>query len=529
MERTQVLIVGAGPSGLTVAAELALAGCDVRVLERRQSEVESRAGTVLPRVLELLDYRDLAQEFIEKARQIRDDPLIPFHIWAGLQPIWWRHLHSSYGYRLVLQQNTTEDLLRQRAEALGVTPRYGRTVVDLEQSDGGVVLTAELADGTLERYTGDYVVGTDGGRSAVRRLAGIPFEGNDETFTGVIADVRVNMHWPEGRAMVDNDRGWAASFPFAENGEITRFNFVHAERRQADRSEPVTADEVRRCLREIFERDIEFTELEWASRFTDAMRSVPSLRRQRVLLVGESARIHYPASGVGMNFCIQDGFNLAWKLALVTRGRASATVLDTYDEERLPVMRDLLESVQAQIALQFNFSREGIALKRLVARDLLPLPQVGRAIAQQLNGIARSYPTARGSHPLVGHPIQEASVQTRRGIVRLAELLRTGSFALVDLTGGDAFLGLGCDEVSVESGPLVGSPETYVGVTAILIRPDGYLHWVSTDANPRPEDASEALADWLVTADAQEVGPSQLERQPASRRGRIRTRKEVRA
>ncbi len=499
MKRVKVLVAGAGPAGLTVAGELAAAGCEVRILERRESGVQSRAGTVLPRVLELLDYRGMAQDFISEARRIRDNPLIPFHIWAGLQPVRWRHLHSAFGYRLVLPQNTTEDLLRRRAEVLGVEMRYGRTVVGLEQTDDWVTVTAELPDGSTEQHVADYVVGADGGRSAVRTLADIPFPGHDGSFTGIIADVRVNMHWPEGRAMVDNEHGWAASFPFAENGEITRFNMVHAQRRTVPRSEPITAAEVRNCLQDIFGREIPFTELVWASRFTDAMRAVDDLRSGRVLLVGESARIHYPASGVGMNFCIQDAFNLGWKLALVARGRAADTVLDSYTQERMPVLRDLLESVRAQTALQFNFTQEGIALKRLVAGDLLPLPEVNRAIGLQLNGLTRAYPAAGGDHPLLGRPVPEATLQTRRGLVRLAELLREPRLVLIDLTGGDAFRDLDLPGLVVESGPVLTSPDDFAGLTAILVRPDGYVHWVSTDPVPTPAAASVALGSWLGT------------------------------
>ncbi len=498
MMEAQVIVVGAGPSGLTVAAELALAGCDVLVLERREEGVQSRAGTVLPRVLELLDYRGLAQKFIARARDIRDNPLIPFHIWAGMQPIHWSNVRSAFGYRLILPQNVTEELLLAWAEELGVRIARGRTVVALQQDGHGATIEAELPDGTRESFTCGYIVGADGGRSAVRKLAGIPFPGHDGTFSGIIADVPVNMHWPAGRAMVDNEHGWAASFPFGENGEITRFNFVHAERRYADKSEPVTAAEVKQCLHDIFGIEIEFDELVWASRFTDAMRLADTVRSERVFLVGESARIHYPASGVGMNFCIQDAFNLGWKLALVVNGHADEAILDSYQAERMPVTEALLESVRAQCAVQFDFSKEGISFKRMFSRDILPLAEVNRAIGLQLNGLTEAYPGARGDHTLVGRPAPEATVQTRDGLIRIADLLAKGRFALIDLTGDGIFVDLASDAVSVASGPISGAPSEFAGVRALLVRPDGYIHWVSTDVIPSREQAEGAIADWLV-------------------------------
>lgn len=494
----QVIVVGAGPSGLTVAAELALAGCDVLVIERREEGVQSRAGTVLPRVLELLDYRGLAQQFITRARQIRDNPLIQFHIWAGMQPIHWPNLRSAFGYRLIIPQNVTEELLMASAEQLGARILRGRTVVGLEQDAETATVEAELPDGTRETFTAAFVVGADGGRSAVRKLAGIPFPGHDGTFTGIIADVPVNMHWATGRAMVDNEHGWAASFPFGAGGEITRFNFVHAERRYADKSEPVTAEEVRQCLRDIFERDIEFDELVWASRFTDAMRLAETFHTGRVFLVGESARIHYPASGVGMNFCIQDAFNLGWKLALVAKGAAADSMLDSYQSERMPVAEDLLESVRAQCAVQFDFSQEGISFKRMFSRDILPLPEVNRAIGLQLNGLTRAYGTAEGEHPLVGRPVPEATLQTREGLVRVADLLAGGGFALLDLTSDGLFAELASDAVVVTTGVVSGSRPEFSGVQALLVRPDGYVHWVSTDVSPSAEQAEGAISDWLV-------------------------------
>lgn len=499
--KTEVVIVGGGPSGLTVASELAMAGVDVVVLERRTSPVQSRAGTVLPRVLELLDSRGIAQRFIDRAAEIRENPLFQDHIWAGMRPVRWRHLGSRFGYRLILPQNHTEELLLAHAEQQGVTVVPGVTVESVKVGADDVVVLGRGADGDVIEVQASYVVGADGGRSLVRGEAGIGFPGHDATFTGIVADARIETPWPEGRRMVDNERGWVTSFPFGSDAEpVTRFNIVHTERRHAPQSEPVTLDEVRACLREIFGFDIEIDELRWASRFTDAMRIADTFRKGRALLVGESSRIHYPASGVGMNFCIQDAFNLGWKLAAVVNGHASETLLDTYQAERRPVAEQLLDSVNAQCAVQFDFSTEGVAFKRMFQQHLMPIPEVNRRLALELNGLVDAYPGA-GDHPLAGRPVPDLVLQTPNGLRRLGDELRTQDFLLVDCTGDDAFaaLDLGDAPVRTLTGVASVAPESTTGVTALLVRPDGYVAWVSTEPPSLPQ-AEEQVRTWLDRA-----------------------------
>lgn len=493
---TDVIVVGAGPSGLITAAELALQGANVIVLERRTGPVQSRAGTVLPRVLELFDSRGYAERFIERARAIRSNPFLLFHIWAGMQPVHWRNTGSPFPYRLILPQHITEEEIGEIVTAAGVKILTGHTVVGLEQDDAGVHITAELESGGTTEFSGRYVIGADGGRSAVRKLAGIDFPGNDGTFTGIIVDLPINMNWPEGRAMVDNEYGWGASFPFGEDGTSTRFNFVHVDSRKADKSQPVTIDEVRRCLKDIWGLEPEFDHMLWASRYSDAMRCADRFREGRVFLVGESARIHYPASGVGMNFCIQDAFNLAWKLGRVVSGRSPESILNTYEAERRPVVEDLLESVRAQCSIQFDFSPEGISFRRMFSRDLLPLPELNRELGLQLNGLSKSYPTAASKHEAAGRPIPSIRLQTPDHSVRVAELLRSGDFLLLDLTGNNCFADITQPGVTVLSGVLPEVPTSLRDATALLVRPDGYLQWICTNASPSVNEALQQLAQW---------------------------------
>lgn len=477
-----VIVVGGGPSGLVVASELARAGVDVAVYERRTQPVQSRAGTILPRVLELLDTRGLAQEFIDRAQQIIPNPLFRTHMWAGMKPVHWRHLDSRYGYRLVLPQNITEELLLKHALDCGASVVHGYTVEHVSQTASGVEITGVHADGRRTTETGDYLVGADGGRSLVREQAGIASTGHAATFTGIVADVVIDNPWPGGRLIRDNERGWLASFPFGE--AVTRFNFVHADRMHADPAEPVTVDEVRHCLKEILETDLGFDELRWASRFGDATRIAQQFSEGRIFLVGESARIHYPASGVGMNFCIQDGFNLGWKLAAVVNGHAAPDLLATYGAERRPVAEALLAGVAAQCSIQFDFSPEAMVFKRWFESTLLPMPEVNRRLALELNGLAEPYPSPTGTDtdtdPMTGRRVPDLEIQHTTGIVTVSELLRTGHMLVLDLTGDGRLTDLTYSSapVDVVSGVPVRLSESLQSATTLIIRPDAYLAWI---------------------------------------------------
>ncbi len=496
---SRVVVVGGGPSGLVVASELALAGVDVTVLERRTEPVQSRAGTILPRVLELLDARGLAQELIDRARQIRPNPLFRTHMWAGMKPVDWRHLESRFGYRLILPQNVTEELLTKHALELGVTLRQGCTIDTVRQDEDTVHVTMADAEGVRSSAECDYLVGCDGGRSRVREQIGVDFPGHGPTFTGIVADVVLDNPWPEGRRITDNGRGWLASFPFGPG--ITRFNLVHAERMNADPAEPVTVEEVRRCVSEILETDLEIDELHWSSRFSDTTRIASTFSRGRVHLVGESTRIHYPASGVGMNFCIQDAFNLGWKLAAVVNGHADDALLATYETERRPVTEALLRSVAAQCAVQFAFTPEAVTFKRWFESVLLPIPEVNRRLGLELNGLTECYPSPAGSHPATGGRVPDLELQMPGRIVPIGELLRSQHLVALDLTGDDRLAALRYQKAPVDvlSAVPVRLPDALLGVTTVLIRPDGYIAWASS-GQPGASDVAGQVEHWLAHA-----------------------------
>ncbi|CAN5740227.1 monooxygenase [soil metagenome] len=494
-----VIVVGGGPSGLTVAAELAGAGARVMVLERRTEGVQSRAGTVLPRVLELLDSRGIADRFIRKTREIAPYPFRASHIWAGFHPIRWQHLQSRFGFTLGLPQNMTEELLWDWATECGAEVRRDAEFVGYREDGGGVAVEIQSAGGPAGTLRAKYLVGADGGRSAVRKAAGMSFEGSSGSFRGIVVDAELEAPWPGGRINVDNEMGWIRGYVFGQG--ISRFNIVHRDRRHAPKDEPVTLDEVLQCLRDVHGTDYGITSFHWASRFDDQMRSVDRLRNGRVFLVGESARIHYPASGVGMNFCLQDAFNLGWKLANVVQGFAPESTLDSYEAERMPVMRDLLESVKAQCALQFNFDADGVALKRHMAKHIVPLPDVQRRLVLELCGIDRAYPAEAGGHALAGRPMPGADVLLENGTSSsINALLRDRDFVLLDLEGMSRqfeAMDVTGPRVKFVVASLANPPASLEGVTAVLIRPDGYVAWASGDT-AQANGAMRELGRWLM-------------------------------
>ncbi|MDF5753089.1 FAD-dependent oxidoreductase [Spongiactinospora sp. TRM90649] len=480
-----VIVIGGGPSGATVAAEAARVGARVIVLEKRQGDSPSRAGVIQPRVLELLDARGLMGRFREAAQHWRPDFEIPRYIYAGLTGLRYDLLDSAHPYALILPQTTTEHLLRAWAAESGAEVRRGVTYVEHTEDADGVTVTALDADGATVRLDARFLVGADGARSEVRRRAGFPFEGREAAMTAVSVDADLTFPWAASMQMRRNENGWVLAYPFGH--KTTRFIIVAEARRTTPRDEPVTIDEVRESLRAIFGEDFDITSAKWMSRYGDTHKMTPYLRRGRISLVGEATRVHYPASGIGMNYCIQDAFNLGWKLGLVAAGDAPESLLQTYDDERHPVLRDLMDDVATQCALHFDFSPGGLALKRFVETELIPVPEVNAILRDRLSGFKTTYHRGGDPHPADGTRVGDF----RLGDRRYTEVAAGSAFVFAERAAGAPAARALPPRVTWVLDDDPGFTRELAGASAALIRPDAYVAraWTATPSGSELDTA----------------------------------------
>ncbi|MDR7276933.1 FAD-dependent monooxygenase [Catenuloplanes atrovinosus] len=370
-----VVVVGAGPTGLWLAGELRLGGASVTVLESRpERDRHSKALTVHPRTLEIFDTRGVVDRFLAEGLRVPNG-----HFASLPDRLDFSVLDTPYPYTLVLPQARTEELLEERARALGAVIRRGVRVAGLAP-DG-----VRLDDGST--VAGRYVAGCDGTRSTIRDAAGIGFPGTDTTVRGWLADVVLDAPPAGGVLTLSGPHGGLMVVPMP--GGLHRL--VGVDARPADDRAP-TLDEVRATVLRVAGTDFGMRDPDWLSRFGNAARQADAYRRGRVLLAGDAAHMHFPAGGVGMNVGIQDAHNLGWKLAAVAGGRAPDALLDTYHAERHPVGAELLEHTRAQTALMTAYSADGQALRRVLSGLIATVPGLSRALAERLSGLSVTYP-----------------------------------------------------------------------------------------------------------------------------------------
>jgi 3-(3-hydroxy-phenyl)propionate hydroxylase len=486
-----VMIAGAGPTGLMLGYELALAGADVLILERRtEATGESRAGGLHARTLEVLDQRGMVEPFLTEGR-----PLPAAHF-SGL---WLRldELPTRYPYLLALLQSHVERLLTEHATRLGVTIRRGAEVTGLHQDDDGVTVT--LADGG--QVAGRYLVGCDGGRSAVRRLAGIGYSGTDATLTSLLGDVELAE--PPGQQIFQHrsDRGDYSVLGF----EAGWYRVTTTQTGVRPQDGPVTLDQLRASLIEIAGTDFGLHSPRWLSRYGDAAQQADRYRQGRVLLAGDAAHIHYPAGGQGLNTGVQDAVNLGWKLAAVLRGDADQTLLDTYHDERHPIGARVLDNTRAQVALgRYDAQTEAL---RVTMAGLIAQPAVNDQLAGMVTALDVAYPLG-GGHPLVGRRLPDVDLPDGRRAYRLLHparpvLLDFGSTPVaVPQDWADAV-----DHVlapGTEAAwrlPVLGSVPA---PAAALVRPDGHVAWAASTEGDTA-GLADALSTWVRPALAARV------------------------
>ncbi|MFI8852971.1 FAD-dependent monooxygenase [Streptomyces sp. NPDC053499] len=477
----QVVVVGAGPTGLMLAGELRLGGADVLVLDRLTEPVtESRGLGFTARATEVFDQRGLLSRF-EGAETSAQGHFGGIPMDYGVLP------DGHFGVRNV-EQHTTEAVLAEWAAGLGAEIRRGHEVTGLRQTADSVELEVLGPDGPT-RLRCSYLVGADGGRSTVRNLAGFEFAGTDATCEMILADVEgadiaprfIGERVPGGMVM---------SARLAEG--VDRIIVCERGRKPGDRTRPPAFAEVAAAWQRLTGEDIGRGRARWISSFTDASRLATEYRKGRILLAGDAAHIHLPAGGQGLSVGVQDAANLGWKLAAVATGRSGPALLDTYHTERHPVGERVLTNTRAQGLLYLG----GIEVEPLreVMAELLRHDGVARYLAGMVSGLDIRYDMGPGTHPLLGTRMPPCVLRTEDGEHPAAHLLHGARGVLLDLADDPELRRLGPEwSGRLDTVTATTDDERLAGTSALLIRPDGYLAWAAPDGG----DLRTALETWF--------------------------------
>jgi 2-polyprenyl-6-methoxyphenol hydroxylase-like FAD-dependent oxidoreductase len=488
-----VVIAGGGPAGMMLAAELALAKVDVAVIERRPDHVlvGSRAGGFHSRTIELLDQRGVADRFLAEGQVAQAAMLATTVLDMSDFP-------TRHPYSLGIWQNQIERIMAAWIAELPVRIYYGCEVTGFAQDNAGV--DVELSGDQSLRAR--YLVGCDGGRSVIRKAAGIEFPGLDPTRSNLIAEVEVTEEPDFG--IRHDDRGVHSlgrveyeirdgEIVYADEGPV---RVLVTEEHVGAAGEPTLGD-LSEALIKVYGTDFGIHNPTWISRFTDMTRQAAAYRAGRVLLAGDSAHVHYPAGGQGLSLGVGDAVNLGWKLAQVVNGTSPEGFLDTYQDERHPVAARAIQHTMAQAALQRRDERMQALID--VVSELASMDQPRKRLAGIISGLDIHYDLGEG-HPLLGRRMPDLDLVTTDGPLSVFELLHDAKPVLLNLGEPGGFdIAPWADRVHLIDAsykgewelPVLGAVTT---PTALLIRPDGYVAWVGDGTNA---GLPEALATWF--------------------------------
>ena len=494
MTEHAVVIAGGGPTGLMLAGELALAGVDVAIVERRASQelAGSRAGGLHSRTLEIFDQRGIAERFLAEGQKAQVGGFAGTRLDISDCP-------TRHNYGLGLWQNHIERILAGWVDELAVPVYRSREVTGFAQDDSGV--DVELSDGQPLRA--DYLVGCDGGRSVIRKAAGIEFAGWDATTSSLIAEVEM----AEQPALGIHRNAFGTHAFGKERYEIRDGEVVYldggptrvmvTEKQVGPANEP-TLHDLSEALIAACGTDYGIHSPTWISRFSDMSRQAAAYRKGRVLLAGDAAHVHAPDGGHGLQTGVQDAVNLGWKLAQVVKRTSPVNLLDTYHAERHPVGARVLRNTMASVALRRADERTK-ALRDTVA-ELLSMDEPRKRFAAMMSsGLDIHYELGQG-HPLLGRRVPDLDLVSANGPLRLFILLHEARPVLLNLSQpGGIDITPWADRVQLIDARYAGTWELpALGViaapSAVLIRPDGYVAWVGDSAL---SGLADALTAWF--------------------------------
>jgi 2-polyprenyl-6-methoxyphenol hydroxylase-like FAD-dependent oxidoreductase len=479
-----VVIAGGGPTGLMLAGELALAKVDVAIVERRvdQHLAGTRAGGLHARTIELLDQRGIADRFLSAGQAMQVAAFAGTRLDISDFP-------TRHPYGLALVQNQIERILAGWVAELEVPFYRARDVTGFTQDEAGVDVA--LSDGTLLRA--QYLVGCDGGRSLVRKTAGIAFPGSEPTTSFLIAEVQLATEPPWG---MHHDAIGRHAFRKLDDGLV---GVLLTEKEIPSRD--ATLRDLSEALVAVWGTDYGVHSPIWISRFTDMARQAAAYRERRVLLAGDAAHVHNPVGGQGLNLGVQDAVNLGWKLAQVVQRTSAASLLETYQVERHPIAARVLRDTRAQVAL-FRQDDQAKALNEVIS-ELLLMEEPRKRFAAMMTGLGIRYELGDG-HPLLGRRMPDLDLVTANGALRVFTLLHAARPLLLNLAEpGRIDITAWADRVQLIDASYVGEWElpaigTVTAPSAVLIRPDGYVAWV---ADQDQRGLADALTTWFGHAE----------------------------
>lgn len=477
-----VVIVGGGPTGLMLAAELALVGINVAIVERRKGQELAglRAGGLHIRTIEVLDQRGIADRFISEGRKFHKAPFLEMTLDLSDLP-------TRHNYFLVLWQTHIERILADWVAELKVPFYRGVEVTGFVQNDAGV--DVDLSDRRSLRTR--YLVGCDGGRSLIRKKAGIDFPGWDPSTSYLIAEIETSEEPQYG--IRRSEKGINA---IAKLEDPSQARVVLNEIEIIQGGQPTLGD-LRAAMLAVYGTDYGLRSATYISRFTDMARQASSYRNERVLLAGDAAHVHSPVGGQGLNLGVQDAVNLGWKLAQVVHGSSPENLLDTYHAERHPVGARVLRNTLAITGLNRDDDRIG-ALREMMS-EMMRLDQPRQQYVSMMSGLDIHYDLGNG-HPLLGRRMPDLDLVTANGPQRGFTLLHSARPVLLNFgRPGSVNVAAWKDRIELidaeYSGdwtlPVIGA---VTAPTAVLIRPDGYVAWVGEGSHLGLTDA---LTKWF--------------------------------
>ena len=463
MTKHAVVIAGGGPTGMMLGAELKLAGVDVAIVERRPTAelVGGRARGLHARTIEVFDMRGIADRFLAEGytAQVAGFAGTPLDI---------SEFPTRHNYGLALTQQHIERIMDEWITELGVTIYRSREVTGFTQDDEGV----DVAISSGDTIHAEFLVACDGGRSIIRRLAGIEFPGWEPTMSWMIAEVHMTE---EPKWGFHEDALGIHAIGKAEGGAA---GIVLVEKELEHANEP-TLHDLRAALISVYGTDFGAHSPVWISRFTDTARQAAAYRNKRVFLAGDAAHIHPPIGGQGLGIGVQDAVNLGWKLAQLVKGISPDTLLDTYQAERHPIGARVLLNTMAQVALRRTDERTK-ALNTIVS-ELLKMDEPRRTLGAEMSGLGSHYDLDE-AHPLIGRRMPDVDVVTANGASRVVSLLHAARPLLISFGPGTIDIAPWADRVQLINARYEGTWELpVIGVVsapaAVLVRPDGYVAW----------------------------------------------------